>query len=251
MGWRGCGRSRRAAKSNAFVPLAGSLDALFRRAPSVCVRGCETEAAEGFHASLSADGEADGRAGGFTFCMSGPHSAQAHGAYARSRSRRIGPHEFVLVHCNSYAGGYWTDVTRTYCLGEPEDRMRKMYDAVFAARAAALDALRPGVYACDVDAAARGVLRDRGFGAEFKHSTGHGVGFEAISPNALPRLHPKSNDVLQPGMVFNVEPAVYYDGYGGLRHCDLVALAEQGGEVLTPFHASPAELSLAALPAPA
>ena len=203
----------------------------------------EKAAAACFAVSLATDDKTDSRAGGFTFCMSGPNSAKAHGAYARSRSRRLGPHEFILIHCNSYADGYWTDATRTYCLDEPDKRMREMYDAVFAARAAALDAVRPGAPASSVDAAARGVLRDRGFGAAFKHSTGHGVGFEAISPQARPRLHPKSNDVLQTGMVFNVEPAVYIDGYGGLRHCDMVALTGGGAEVLTPFQAAAAELA--------
>ncbi len=198
----------------------------------------ETEAAVGFYGPLctgGADLPGPGRVGGFTFCMSGSNSAKACGAFARSGDRRLGVNELILVHCNSYADGYWTDVTRTFCLGEPDERMRRMYDAVFAARGAALEALRPGAKASAVDAAARSVLRDRGFGAEFKHSTGHGVGFEAISPNALPRLHPKSDDVLQPGMVFNVEPAVYIDGYGGLRHCDMVALTASGAEVLTPF----------------
>ena len=135
-------------------------------------------------------------------------------------------------------------MTRTYCLGQADERKRRMYDAVFAARAAALDVLHPGVKASAVDAAARNVLRDYGFAKEFKHSTGHGVGFGAISPQARPRLHPKSDDVLQTGMVFNVEPAVYFDGYGGLRHCDMVVLTEHGAEVLTPFQATPAELVL-------
>ena len=205
----------------------------------------ETEAAAGFRAPLSAGDDGPpgpGRSGGFAFCMSGPDAALACGAFARSGQRRLAAQETVLVHCNSYRDGYWTDVTRTYCLGGPDQRLGRMYDAVLAARRAALDAIRPGAKASAVDAAARGVLTDHGFGDAFKHSTGHGVGFEAISPNALPRLHPKSDDVLRTGMVFNVEPAVYFHGYGGLRHCDMVALTEAGAELLTPFQAAPAEL---------
>jgi Xaa-Pro aminopeptidase len=80
-------------------------------------------------------------------------------------------------------------------------------------------------------------LQSRGFGKEFRHPTGHGVGFGAIDAHALPRLHPKSPDVLEAGMVFNVEPAIYIEGYGGVRHCDLVALTEKGAEVLTPWQA--------------
>jgi Xaa-Pro aminopeptidase/Xaa-Pro dipeptidase len=119
-----------------------------------------------------------------------------------------------------------------------------MYAAVAEARQAALAAIRPGVKAADVDKAARSVLQARGFGDAFKHSTGHGVGFSAINANARPRLHPKSDDVLQTGMIFNVEPAVYFDGYGGLRHCDVVALTDRGPEVLTPFQGDMQQLWL-------
>jgi Xaa-Pro aminopeptidase len=198
----------------------------------------EAEAAALFRAPLSAEaGAGVERAGGFAYCMSGPNAAQAHGAYARSRGRRLRAGDLVLVHCNSYADGYWTDITRTYRLGGGDDRPGRLCDAVFAARGAALGAIRVGARAADVDRAAREVLQGRGLGREFKHSTGHGVGFAAINHNALPRLHPKSADVLEAGMVFNVEPAVYLDGYGGLRHCDVVALTMNGAEVLTPFQA--------------
>jgi Xaa-Pro aminopeptidase len=146
------------------------------------------------------------------------------------------------VHCNSYAGGYWTDITRTYCLGQPNERQRSMYEAVLAAREAALGTIRAGARAADVDAAAREALAARGFGALFKHSTGHGVGFAAIDASAQPRLHPASPDVLLAGMVCNIEPAIYIDGFGGIRHCDVVAVTESGCEVLTPFHAEMTEL---------
>lgn len=200
----------------------------------------EAAAAAAFRAPLSVHGLKQAgvkRADGFAWCMSGPNSAQAGGAYARSRERSIRRGEFVLVHCNSYADGYWTDVTRTYMLGQADERQKKMYGAVLEARVAALGAIRPGARAADVDKAARQALAQHGFGdKEFKHPTGHGIGFAAISANARPRLHPKSEEVLETGMVFNVEPAIYIEGYGGLRHCDVVAVSETGAEVLTPFH---------------
>jgi Xaa-Pro aminopeptidase len=61
------------------------------------------------------------------------------------------------------------------------------------------------------------------------------VGFVAANPNALPRIHPMSPDLLENGMTFNVEPAAYFDGYGGMRHCDMVAVADNGAQVLTDF----------------
>lgn len=193
--------------------------------------------------SVAAPAAAD-RANGFVFCMSGANSANAYRAYARSTARRLERGELVLIHCNSYVDGYWTDVTRTYCLGPADQRQRAMYDAVFAARAAALDAIRPGVPARDVDRAARAVIDAHGFGGAFKHSTGHGVGFGAIDHNAAPRLAPESDDVLALGMVCNVEPAIYLDGYGGLRHCDVVAVTDTGARILTPFQAGVNDLIL-------
>src|SRR5581483_7397626 len=156
----------------------------------------------------------------FTYCMSGPNSAEAHAAYQRSRNRRLEKGDLVLVHCNSYADGYWTDITRTYVIGQPDERQREIYAAVLAAREAALKAIRPGAPTADVDHAARDVLEARGFGPQFKHPTGH-------------------------GMVFNVEPGVYFDGYGGVRHCDMVAVTPGGAEVLTPFQLELTELTVA------
>lgn len=175
------------------------------------------------------------RADGFVWCMSGQNSALASAAYARSRARQIESGDLVLVHCNSYADGYWTDITRTWCAGEPDARSQAIFEAVFAAREAALAAIRPGVSAASVDRAARQKMQEYGFGSDFRHSTGHGVGFEAIDADARPRIHPLSSDTLATGMVFNVEPAAYIAGYGGVRHCDVVAITEQACEVLTPF----------------
>lgn len=208
----------------------------------------ESEAASCFREPLYTAGlgfEGSARAGGDAFCMSGVNSAQAFGAYARSRATVIPSPGFVLIHCNSNCDGYWTDITRTYCLGA-EEWHRKLYRAVFEARLAALAAIRPGVKGRDVDRAARDAIRSHGFGEGFKHGTGHGVGFAAISGNARPRIHPESEDVLLTGMVFNVEPAIYVDGRGGLRHCDMVAVTGSGAELLTPVHCEIEDLLLSA-----
>lgn len=201
----------------------------------------ETEAAALFRALLAAPEESAGdatRMDGFVFCMSGPNSAAAYAAYQRSRSRTIESGDLVLIHCNSYADGFWTDITRTFCSGAIDDRKHAMYEAVLAARDATLAAIRPGARAADVDRAARMVLSEHGFEKEFKHGLGHGVGFAAVNHNARPRLHPASDDVLEPGMIFNIEPAIYIDGFGGIRHCDMVLLTENGAELLTPFQAT-------------
>lgn len=193
----------------------------------------EIQAARNFHRELVCAEAA--RADGLVSCMSGVNSGHAYGAFARSTHKRIERGDLVLTHCNSYVDGYWTDITRTWVIGERSDRQEAMYDAILAARAGALETIRPGVAACEVDRAAREALAARGFGTEFRHSTGHGVGFGAIDGHALPRLHPESPDRLEAGMVFNVEPGIYFPDYGGMRHCDMVALTATGPELLTPF----------------
>ncbi|MBV8234893.1 MAG: aminopeptidase P family protein, partial [Acidimicrobiia bacterium] len=120
----------------------------------------ETEAAASFAVPLSTVGtgfKGVGRGGGYAWCMSGPNAAEARGAYARSRPRPVARGELVLIHCNAHADGYWVDVTRTYCLGNPDRRQGELYDAILKARAAALEAIRPGTRAADIDRAARGI----------------------------------------------------------------------------------------------
>ena len=177
---------------------------------------------------------------GFFFCMSGPNAAKAAGAYARTRSRVLAEGDYVMIHANTVGDGFWTDITRSYVVDAPSVAQRRMQDAIAEAREAALYAITPGVAASAVDAAARDVFTRRGFvpGSKqpaFTHAVGHGVGYAATDPNAIPRLHPKSPDVLQAGMTFNIEPALYLDGVGGMRHCDVVACTESEAEVLTVF----------------
>jgi Xaa-Pro aminopeptidase len=142
-----------------------------------------------------------------------------------------------MVHCNSYVDGMWTDITRTYTLQPPGPQQEKMYRAVFAAREAALGRIKPQVPASEVDRAARAALADGGLGSCVKHGTGHGVGFSPMSAYSIPQLHAESPDILEEGMVFNVEPAVYVEGYGGVRHCDMVTVTAGGYELLTDFQA--------------
>lgn len=205
----------------------------------------EPEAAAAFASQFSMQGigyKEAARAGGYAFCMSGPNSALAGAAYARTRNRQLEAGDLVLIHVNSYVDGYWTDITRTYCLDEPTRQQREMFEAIAAARAAAIQAIRPGVAAKEVDAAARDVLNERGFGQYFTHGLGHNVGFAAISSFGPPRLHPASPDTLEVGMTFNVEPSIYIHGYGGMRHCDVVTITENDVEILTPFQADIARL---------
>ncbi|MGB6980800.1 MAG: Xaa-Pro peptidase family protein [Candidatus Acidiferrales bacterium] len=216
-------------------------------APQLRAGMSEPEAAQLLRAPLSS-GKVAGlpvlRRDGFAFCMSGPNSDKASAAFAQTRSRVLQSQDLVMMHCNSYVDGFWTDITRTYTLQPPDARQAKMYAAVFAGRKAALDAIKPGARAETVDAAARAAIQDSGLGMCLRHGTGHGVGFSPMSAQSLPRVHAGSPDVLQEGMVFNIEPAVYIKEFGGVRHCDMVAVTASGYELLTPFQENPEDLTI-------
>ena len=197
----------------------------------------ETEIAAKAQAAFETTRQAEilQRSYGYFFCMSGPNSATADAAYARTRQRVIQEGDLVMIHANTCGDGYWTDLTRTYTAGRPSARHEEMRLAIDEARAAGLRAIRPGATGQQVDQATRSVMESRGFGNAFKHAAGHGVGFAAANPNGRPRIHPLSPDVLEIGMTFNLEPAAYFEGYGGMRHCNVVAVTADGAQVLTDF----------------
>ena len=213
----------------------------------VRVGSTEAHIAAAFRVPLSsclADYEHVNRCDGFTYCMSGPNSAKAYGPYSRSRARKIGRGDLVMIRCHSYSDGYWADIARTYHIGPVEGRTQRMFEAVFAARDTVLAAIRPGMRAAELDQIARAVFEAHDLGAAFKHSTGHGAGFGALDHTARPRLHPKSDDVLEPGMILKLDPGAYLEGHGGVRKSDMVAVTEDGAEVLTPFHWTLTEVTL-------
>ncbi len=175
------------------------------------------------------------RSYGYLYCMSGPNSARAAAAFARTRNRRLEEGYLVMMHANTCADGYWTDLTRTFTVGQPSARQQDLRIAIMQARQAGLDAIRPGVQGRDVDHAVRTVMKQHGLAEAFRYATGHGVGFAAANTNGMPRIHPLSGDLLRTGMTFNLEPAAYFDGDGGMRHCDVVAVTEDGAEVLSGF----------------
>ncbi len=175
------------------------------------------------------------RVGGSFFCMSGPNAARASAAFQMSTTRQLEEGDLALIHCNSHADGFWTDITRTYVVGHRNEKAKHLLEAIEEARVTALEAVRPGAKASDVDAVARAVMCDNGFGRQFSHGLGHGVGFVAIDHDAIPRLAPHSPDIIEAGMAFNIEPGAYFEGWGGARHCDMVLCTDSGTELLTPF----------------
>jgi len=140
----------------------------------------------------------------------------------------------VVLDFGGILGGYCSDLTRTVAVGAADPEVRRVHAAVLAAQEAAIAAIRPGVEASCVDAAAREVLESCGLGDAFGHGTGHGLGLEV---HELPRITRPRPDVppmtLVPGMVFTVEPGAYRAGWGGVRIEDDVLVTDTGCEVLT------------------
>ncbi|MEJ5342402.1 MAG: Xaa-Pro peptidase family protein [Thermogutta sp.] len=157
----------------------------------------------------------------------GPRAALPH---VIPTSKKIGEDVFVLVDWGADEGWYKSDLTRVIPTGKIAPKFVKVYNTVLKAQKAAIEAIRPGVTAEDVDRAARQVIEEAGFGRLFGHGLGHGVGLEI---HELPRLGPKVQTVLRPGMVVTVEPGIYIPNWGGVRLEDDVLITRDGHEVLT------------------
>jgi Xaa-Pro aminopeptidase len=166
-----------------------------------------------------------------TIVASGPHSAMPH---YRAGTRVLASGDLVVLDFGGVLDGYCCDLTRTVSIGPPSDEMRRVYDAVRDAHAAAVAAVKPGVDPSMVDTAARELLRERGLADAFGHGTGHGLGLDV---HEEPRVGKPRADLppvtLVPNMVFTIEPGAYLPGFGGVRIEDDVLVTEDGCEVLT------------------
>ena len=178
-------------------------------------------------ASEMLEGGAQGLA--FNTVLSGEKTGLPHGSVA---DRVWGEDEFLLIDFGARFNDYPADITRTFCYGQPSEQMRAMYDAVYGANKAAREFARPGVTCEAVDRVAREVIDAAGLGDYFIHRLGHGLG---LSVHELPNIVEGNQQVLEPGMVFTIEPGVYIPGVGGVRIEDNVAVTEDGLNVLTSF----------------
>ena len=159
-------------------------------------------------------------------CASGPLSASPHHA---TSDRTIEEGDTVIFDWGGTIDGYFSDVTRTVHVGEPDDEFRAVYDLVRAANQATLEAVRPGVACADLDRTARAMFEEAGHGEAFLHRVGHGLGLEVheepylVGGNELP---------LAAGMVFSDEPGLYFEGRFGVRIEDTVVCTAEGGRRL-------------------
>lgn len=164
-----------------------------------------------------------------TIAAAGVRSALPH---ARASRNVVRPGDFLLLDFGAYHAGYCSDITRTVVLGKPSLEQREAYEVVKTAQALAASGLTAGMMGKDADALARSYIERSGWGEEFGHSLGHGIGLEV---HEAPRLSKTAEAPLHAGAVVTVEPGVYRPGWGGVRIEDDVLVGEGGPEVLTHF----------------
>ncbi len=175
------------------------------------------------HRKLGFEGGADVQVGEF--------SAFPHGSVA---PQGIKESTIVMIDGGCSVEGYQSDITRTFVLGKANDKMKQVFDTVHRAQSAALAAARPGAEAGSVDAAARKVITDAGYGPDYKyfaHRLGHGIGMDG---HEWPYLVRGNSTKLQPEMTFSDEPGIYIRGEFGIRLEDDMHITESGAELFTP-----------------
>jgi Xaa-Pro aminopeptidase len=162
-----------------------------------------------------------------TIALTGARTSMPHGVPSDAV---VQAGDFVLMDFGAVVNGYHSDMTRTICVGEPTEKMRAVYEVVQKAQTAALQAAKAGVTGKELDAVARNIIADAGYGKQFGHSLGHGVGMEI---HEAPNAAPSSDVVLQAGNVVTIEPGIYLPGEFGVRIEDFVVLQENGCQNLT------------------
>jgi Xaa-Pro dipeptidase len=158
----------------------------------------------------------------------GSGSALPHGSV---QPQPIREGTIIMVDDGCTVEGYQSDITRTFVLGRPTDKMRRVFDIVHEAQTKALKTARPGVPCEDVDAAARKVIADAGFGVNFTHRVGHGIGMDG---HEWPYLVRGNRQKMAANMTFSDEPGIYLPGEFGIRLEDDMHIAENGAELFTP-----------------
>lgn len=162
-----------------------------------------------------------------TIAASGVHSSMPH---AIPTDKVIEEGDLLTMDFGCRVNGYCSDMTRTVVYGTGSEKQREVYETVLRAQQAALEIIRPGMKGCEVDAAARSVIEDAGYGECFGHSLGHSVG---LMIHETPCFAPRDEAVTKPGMVITVEPGIYIEGMFGVRIEDVVVITEDGCRNLT------------------
>ena len=187
---------------------ANEMDIRIRMGVEMAKRGCEKRAFD-------------------MILTSGPRTALPHG---HPGIFTLQDGDFVMMDVGAKIDGYFADMTRTVAVGHVSEEQERVYNTVLRAQQTAIDRIRPGVICRDVDAAARSVIGEAGYGDCFNHGLGHSLGLEI---HEQPRLNKTCDTVLAPGMMTTVEPGIYLPGRFGVRIEDMGAVTEDGFEDMT------------------
>jgi Xaa-Pro dipeptidase len=136
----------------------------------------------------------------------------------------------IIIDIGCVKDSYCSDITRTVFYKKVSEEAKRIYNIVLEANMRAIEAVRPGVRFCDIDAAARNCIESAGYGRYFTHRTGHSIGIEVHEPGDVSAANMER---VEPGMIFSIEPGIYIPGKLGVRIEDLVVVTDEGCEVLT------------------
>lgn len=162
-----------------------------------------------------------------TIVASGYRGALPHGV---ASDKVIASGDMVTLDFGAYYNGYVSDITRTFAVGQPSDEMIKIYNIVLKAQKTAVSQIKSGMTGMEIDKIARDIIAEAGYGENFGHSLGHGIGLEI---HERPMLSHKADNILQPNHCVTVEPGIYVNGLGGVRIEDDILIQENGGQCFT------------------
>ncbi|GAN34130.1 MAG: aminopeptidase P family protein [Candidatus Brocadia sp. AMX2] len=162
-----------------------------------------------------------------TICATGPRASQPH---ARTSDREIQERDAILIDWGVSFQFYNSDLTRIRFMDKISAEFKKIYQIVLDAQHFAIDSVRPGQMAKDIDGAARNYIKKKGFGKCFGHGVGHGIGLEV---HEGPTINSRSKEILEEDMIFTIEPGIYIPGWGGVRIEDMVLVTSDGCDVLS------------------
>lgn len=157
-----------------------------------------------------------------TIALSGKNTSLPHGVPS---DKRVEQGEFVLLDFGAVVDGWHSDMTRTVCVGIPDDEMKKVYDIVLRAQNTAIEQLKAGIKCSDFDKIARDIIESNGYGKNFGHSLGHGVGMEI---HESPTASPRSEEILEENMIVTIEPGIYIENEFGVRIEDFAFVTRDG-----------------------
>ena len=162
-----------------------------------------------------------------TIVASGLNGAKPHHS---PTDKEVMNNEAITIDMGAKLNGYCSDLTRTIFIGTPDDKFKKIYSIVLRSQLISLETAKEGMSGEEIDKISRDIISTEGYGENFGHSLGHGVGLEV---HENPGVGPSSENKIEPGMIYTIEPGIYIEGWGGIRIEDMVLMTDNGNKLLS------------------